>query len=85
MIQRSGPRRLELLITHLQEMESWGWCGKEKYPLVLIDPLPRLPKKFRLKHHLTSLHPLYSDFREELWELKYSIPRIRRTSFEVKV
>lgn len=50
MIQRLGPRWLEVLITHLQEMESWGWCGKEKNPPVLIDPLLRLPKKFRPKH-----------------------------------
>lgn len=50
-VQRPRPRWLEVPMPQLQEMESWGWCGKEKNPLVLIDPFLRLPQKFRTKYH----------------------------------
>lgn len=51
MVQRTGPRWLEVLMPHIQEMESWGWCGEGKNPLVLADPLLKLPLKFRPKYH----------------------------------
>lgn len=49
MIQRPGPRWLEMLITHLQEMESWGWCGKEKIPSGFNRSTPKVTQKVQTK------------------------------------